>query len=151
LQSANQGSPHTWRVDDFSHTFFTTTLAEEDASGRCMSEHVAANWLAPVHTRKECTGSWVRLDLVDDQDSDVELFGHLSELAEMLAELTLALVQLAATMVVIAEVRHDAVDDEETELSRSERLSQTAQLLVLVLAVLRAGIEDILVGSFGVD
>ena len=116
-----------------------------------MSEHVAANWLAPVHTRKECTGSWVRLDLVDDQDSDVELFGHLSELAEMLAELTLALVQLAATMVVIAEVRHDAVDDEETELSRSERLGQTAQVFVLVLTVLRAGVKDVLVGGFGVN
>jgi hypothetical protein len=54
-------------------------------------------------------------------------------------------------VVVIAEVCHDAVDDEETELSRSERLGQTAELIVLVLAVLGAGIEDVLVGSFGVD
>ena len=104
MQSANQGSPHTWRVDDFSHTFFTTTLAEEDASGRCMSEHVAANWLAPVHTRKECTGSWVRLDLVDDKDSDVELFGNLSEIEEMMAQLEMAFVQIAENMVVIEEV-----------------------------------------------
>ena len=116
-----------------------------------MSEHVAANWLAPVHTRKECTGSWVRLDLVDDQDSDVELFGHLSELAEMLAELTLALVQLAATMVVIAEVRHDAVDDEKTILSRRERLGQTTELLVLVFAVLCTDVEDVLIGGLWVN
>jgi hypothetical protein len=112
---------------------------------------MAADRLAPIYTRKECTGSWVGLDLVDDEDSDVELFGHLSKLAEMLTQFALALVQLAATVVVIAEVCHDAVDDEETELSRSERLGQTAELIVLVLAVLGAGIEDVLVGSFGVD
>ena len=116
-----------------------------------MSEHVAANWLAPVHTRKECTGSWVRLDLVDDQDSDVELFRHLCELAEVLAELSLALVQLASAMVIVAEVCHDAVNYEEAELSRSERLCQTAQVFVLVLTVLRAGVKDVLVGGFGVN
>jgi hypothetical protein len=112
---------------------------------------MAADRLAPIYTRKECTGSWVGLDLVDDEDSDVELFGHLSKLAEMLTQFALALVQLAATVVVIAEVCHDAVDDEETELSRSERLGQTAQVFVLVLAVLRAGVKDVLVGGFGVN
>jgi hypothetical protein len=77
----SQRSPHTWRVDDFGHAFFAATLAEEDTGGRCVSKHMAADRLAPVYTRKECTGSWVRLDLVDDEDSDVELFGHLGELA----------------------------------------------------------------------
>jgi len=112
---------------------------------------MAADWFTPIYTRKDCTGSRIRLDLVDDKNGDVELFRHLSELAEMLVQFALAFVQLASTMVVVAEVCHDAVDDEETVLSRGERLSQTAKLVVLVLAVLRTGIENVLVGSFRVD
>jgi hypothetical protein len=141
----------TWGIDDFGHTFFTATLAKEDAGGRCMGKHVATDRFASICTSEERTGARIRLDLVDDDDGDVEFFRHLSELAEMLAELALALVQLASAMVVVAEVCHDAVDDEKAELSRSERLGQTAQVFVLVLAVLRAGVKDVLVGGFGVN
>jgi len=116
-----------------------------------MCKHVATDRFAPVRTSEERTGSRIRLDLVDDDDSDVELFRHLCELAEVLAELSLALVQLASAMVIVAEVCHDAVNYEEAELSRSERLCQTAQVFVLVLTVLRAGVKDVLVGGFGVN
>ena len=145
------GLPSTWRIDDLGHTFFATALAKKDTGGRRVREHMAANRFAPVHACEKCTGSRVRLDLVDDEDGDVEFFGHLGELAEMLVQFALALVQLASAMVVVAEVRHDAVDDEETECSRSERLGKTAQHLVLVFAVLRAGVEDVLVGGLWVD
>jgi len=116
-----------------------------------VGKHVAADWFATICACEQRTGSRIRLDLVDDDDRDVEFFRHLGEFAEMLAKFALALVQLASAMIVVAEVCHDAVDDEQAELSRSERLGQTAQLLVLVLTVFGAGIEDVLVGSFGVN
>jgi hypothetical protein len=141
----------TWRIDDLGHTFFTAALAKEDASGRCVGKHVATDRFASICTSEERTGPRIRLDLVDDNDGDVELLRHLGKFSEMLTQLALALVQLASAMVVVAEVRHDAVDDEETECSRSERLGKTAQHLVLVFAVLRAGVEDVLVGGLWVD
>jgi hypothetical protein len=141
----------TRRIDDLGHTFFTAALAKEDASGRCVGKNVATDRLASICTSEERTGARIRLDLVDDNDGDVELLRHLGKFSEMLTQLALALVQLASAMVVVAEVRHDAVDDEETECSRSERLGKTAQHLVLVFAVLRAGVEDVLVGGLWVD
>lgn len=83
--------------------------------------------------------------LIDDKDRDVELFRHLAQFAEMLAKLALSLVQFSATVEVIAEMRHDAVDDQETVLARGKWLGKTAQLLVLILAVLGTDIEDVLV------
>lgn len=112
---------------------------------------MSANGFTTVRTSEQGTCAGVRLDLVDDQHCDVELLCHLTELAEMLAQLALTLVQLTTAMIVVAEVCHDAVDDEETVLSRSERLSQATQLFVLVLAILRAHVENVFVGSFMVN
>lgn len=77
---------------------------------------MSTNRLASVGTGKQGAGTRIRLDLIDDQDSDVELFGHLAEFTEVLAEFSLTFVQLAAAVEVVAEVRHDAVDDEKAVL-----------------------------------
>lgn len=141
----------TWRVDDLCDSFLASAFAEQDTSGRGMSKHVTADGFASVGTCEESAGARVGLNLVDDQDSDVELLCHLAELAEVLTQLALAFIQLSATMVVVAEVCHDAVDDEKTVLPGREWLSQTTELIVLVFAVLSADVEDILVGSLVVD
>lgn len=116
-----------------------------------MSEYVTANRLAAIGACKEGAGTRIGLDLVDDQDRNVELLGHLTEFAEMLAELALTFIQLAAAMEVVAEVCHDAVDDEKTVLPSCERLSQATELIVLVFAVLRANVEDVLVGGLRIN
>ena len=82
-----------------------------------MSKHVAADGFASVGTREQSAGTRIGLNLIDDQDSDVELLCHLAELAEVLAQLALAFVQFSTAMVVVAEVCHDAVDDEKAVLS----------------------------------
>lgn len=69
----------------------------------------------------------------------------------MLTQLALSFIQLAAAMEVVAEVCHDAVDDEKTVLSSCEGLSQATELIVLVFAVLRANVEDVLVGGLRVN
>lgn len=116
-----------------------------------MSEHVTTDGLASVGTREESAGTRVGLNLIDDQDSDVELLCHLAELAEVLAQLALAFIQLSTAMVVVAEVCHDAVNDEKTVLPGREWLSQTTELIVLVFAVLRSDVEDVLVGGLVVN
>lgn len=83
-----------------------------------MGKNVTTDRFASVGACEQSAGSRVRLHLVDDQDRDVELFSHLTELAQMLAKLALALVQLSTAMVVVSEVSHDAVDDEESVLAR---------------------------------
>ena len=116
-----------------------------------MSKYVTTDGFASVGTCKESTGTWVGLNLIDDQDSDVELLCHLAEFAEVLAQLALTLIQLSAAVVVVSEVCHDAVDDEKTVLSGREWLGQTTELIVLVFAVLRTDVEDVLVGGLMVD
>ena len=81
-----------------------------------MSKYVTTDGFASIGTCKESTGTWVGLNLIDDQDSDVELLSHLAQLAEVLAQFALTFIQLSTTMVVVAEVCHDAVDDEKTVL-----------------------------------
>ena len=112
-----------------------------------MGQYVTTNGFAPVGTCKKGTGAWVGLNLVDDQDSDVELLGHLAELAKMLTQLSLTFVQLSTAMVVVAEVCHNAVDDKKTILPRCERLGQATELIVLVFTVLRADVENVLIGG----
>ena len=62
-----------------------------------------------------CGGTWVCHALVDDDDGDVELFGQADQVAQMLAELLLALRQLAAAGELDAEEGDDGVDDEDAE------------------------------------
>jgi hypothetical protein len=131
---------HTWRVNHLRDTFFATTFAEQDTSGRCMSEYVTTDGLTSIGTCEQSAGAGIRLDLVDDQDSNVEFLRHLTELAEVLAQLSLTFVQFSTAMEVVAEVCHDAVDDEKTILPARERLSQATELLVLVFTVLRTNI-----------
>ena len=50
-----------------------------------MSNNVTTYWLTSVSSGEECRGSWVRLDLVGDEDGDVELFGHTLQTSEVLA------------------------------------------------------------------
>ena len=116
-----------------------------------MSEYVTTDGLASVGTCKESAGTRVGLNLIDDQDSDVELLSHLAELAEVLAQLALTFVQLSTAMVVVAEVCHDAVDDEKTILPGREWLSQTTELIVLVFAVLCTDVEDVLIGGLVIN
>ena len=141
----------TWRVDDLCDPFLAPAFAEQDASGRGMSKHVAADGFASVGTCEQSAGTRIGLNLVDDQDSDVELLCHLAELSEMLTQLALAFIQLSTAMVVVAEVCHDAVDDEKTVLPGREWLGQTTELIVLVFAVLRSDVEDVLVGSLVIN
>jgi hypothetical protein len=116
-----------------------------------MSEYVTANRLASIGACEQRAGAGIRLDLVDDQDRDVEFLRHLAEFAEVLTQLALTFVQLSTAMEVVAKVRHDAVDDEKTILPGCEWLSQATELLVLVFAVLRANIKDVLVGGLRVN
>lgn len=116
-----------------------------------MSEDVTADGFASVSACEKSTGTWVGLNLIDDEDSDVEFFCHLAELAEMLTQLALAFIQLSTAMVVVAEVCHDAVNDEKTVLPRREWLGQTTELIVLVFAILGADVKDVLVGGLVVN
>jgi hypothetical protein len=116
-----------------------------------MSEYVTTNWLASIGACEQSAGAGIRLDLVDDQDRNVEFFRHLAELAEVLAQLSLTFVQFSTAMEVVAEVCHDAVDDEKTILPACERLSQATELLVLVFAVLRTNIQNVLVGGLRIN
>ena len=116
-----------------------------------MSKYVTTDGFASIGACEQSTCARVGLNLIDDQDSDVELLSHLAELAEVLAQLALTLVQLSTAMVVVAEVCHDAVDDEKTILPGREWLSQTTELIVLVFAVLRTDVEDVLVGGLVVN
>jgi hypothetical protein len=106
----------TWRVDHLRDTFFASTFAKQDAGGRCMSQYVTTNGLASIGACEQSAGAGIRLDLVDDQDRNVEFLRHLTEFAQMLAELALTFIQFSTAMEVIAEVCHDAVDDEKTIL-----------------------------------
>lgn len=112
---------------------------------------MTTNWLASIGACEESAGAGVGLDLVDDQDGDVELLRHLTELAEMLAKLALTFIQLAAAMEIVAEVGHDAVDDEKTVLPSREGLGQTTELIMLVFAVLCTNVEDVLVGGLRIN
>lgn len=116
-----------------------------------MGKNVATNGFTAIGTCEKSTGTRVGLYLVDDQDSNVELLSHLTEFSEMLTQLALTFIQLATAMEVVAEVCHDAVDDEKTILPRGERLRQTTELLVLIFAVLCTDVEDVLVRGLWVN
>lgn len=141
----------TWRIDNLRDSFLAAAFAEQDASGRGMSKYVTTDGFASIGACEQSTCARVGLNLIDDQDSDVELFCHLAELAEVLAQFALAFIQLSTAMVVVAEVCHDAVDDEKTVLAGRERLGQTAELIVLVFAVLRTDVENVLIGGLVVN
>lgn len=141
----------TWRIDDLCNSFLTAAFAEQDASGRGMSKHVTTDGFTSVGACKESTGTRVGLNLIDDQDSDVELLGHLAELAEMLAKLALALIQLSTAVIVVAKVCHDAVDNKKTVLPARKRLGKTTELIMLIFAVLRTNVKNVFVGSLVVD
>jgi hypothetical protein len=60
-----------WREDErtrgvlnLGHPLLTTTLAQQDSSGRGMRKNVSADWLSSVRTSKKCTCSGIALDLI---------------------------------------------------------------------------------------
>lgn len=116
-----------------------------------MRKYVPTDRFAAICAREQRAGTRIRLDLIDDQDRQVELLSHLGKLAEVMSELLLALVELTTTVVVDAEVGHDAVDDEEAVLSSSKGLGEIAELVMLVFAILCADVEDVLVRRCWVD
>jgi hypothetical protein len=116
-----------------------------------MSEYVTTDGLASIGTCEQSAGAGIRLHLVDDQDSNVEFLRHLAKLAKVLAQLSLAFVQFSTAMEVVAEVCHDAVDNEKTILPARERLSQATKLLVLVFTVLRPHVQNVLVSGFRIN
>ena len=129
--------PLTWRILDLRNSLFTTSLAEQYARGRSVSEDVTTDWLAAICSLEECTGARITLDLVGHEHSDVELwtesaraslgrfrttFSDVRELRKELVELLLTLVELTTASVVDAEECHDAVDDEQAVLITDEEL-----------------------------
>jgi hypothetical protein len=87
-----------------------------------MRKNMPSNGLSSIGTSKQRTRTRIRLDLVDEQSGQIELLRHLSNLAQMLIESLLAIVELTTANVVRPEIRHDAVDDEEAELAGREVL-----------------------------
>ena len=74
-------------------------------------------------------------DLVRHDDGDLEGLGELLELAEVRVQRLLALRELAAARELRAEVRHDAVDDDEAVLALA-RLRELARGVLEALALL---------------
>lgn len=54
----------TWRIDYFSDTLLTTSLAKKDSGGRSMRQDVATDGLATIDTCEESACSWIGLYLV---------------------------------------------------------------------------------------
>ena len=71
--------------------------------------------------------------------------------AQELVQLLLPIRQLPTPAVIDAEEGHDAVDDQEAVFVCRKRLIEDVEEFELVLAVLRARVEDVFAGAFGVD
>ena len=84
-------------------------------------------------------------DLVRQEHGDIELGRDLDELADVLAELLLALGELAAAAELDAEEAHDGVDDEQLDglLGVRDLGRHGRQHLVLLLVVLAARDEHV--------
>ena len=116
-----------------------------------MRNDVPADGFASVSASKQSTGSWIRLNLVGDEDGDVELLGHALKTSKMDSELGLTVLELSAANVVDTEESSDRIDDEETVLARGEVLVELIEELMLQLAVLGTSDGNVLHRSLSVD
>ena len=126
--------------------------ADERRSGAGVDHHGAAAGLDLGPAERELVRHGH--DLVRHDDGDLEGLGELLELAEVRVERLLALGELAAARELRAEVRHDAVDDDEPVLALA-RLRELArgvlEALALLLEVRGAGARDVVEALVRVD
>ena len=126
--------------------------ADERRSGAGVDHHGAAAGLDLGPAERELVRHGH--DLVRHDDGDLEGLGELLELAEVRVQRLLALRELAAARELRAEVRHDAVDDDEAVLALA-RLRELArgvlEALALLLEVGRARGGDVVQALVGVD
>lgn len=129
-----------------------STRADERRSGAGVDHHGAAAGLDLGPAERELVRHGH--DLVRHDDGDLEGLGELLELAEVRVERLLALRELAAARELRAEVRHDAVDDDEAVLALA-RLRELArgvlEALALLLEVRGARRGDVVQALVGVD
>lgn len=124
-------------------------LAEREAGGRRVGKNVAADGLLRV-SDEHGGATGVRDDLVGDVDGDAELLSELDELVHHLAELLLALGQLAAPGEVGVEERGDRVDDDERVRLLGHLGGDARDQVGLVLVREGARDEDVVERNLGV-
>lgn len=100
------------RVIYLADTLLTLTFSQEQPRGACMRHYVATYGLLRVNGVSHAT-TWVRRNLVCDEDRHVELLRDLLQSAHHSVQDLLALCKLTATAVVDPKRRHDAVNDEQ--------------------------------------
>ena len=126
--------------------------ADERRSGAGVDHHGAAAGLDLGPAERELVRHGH--DLVRHDDGDLEGLGELLELAEVRVQRLLALRELAAARELRAEVRHDAVDDDEAVLALA-RLRELArgvlEALALLLEVRGAGARNVVEALVRVD
>ena len=110
-----------------------STRDDERRSGAGVDHHGAAAGLDLGPAERELVRHGH--DLVRHDDGDLEGLGELLELAEVRVQRLLALRELAAARELRAEVRHDAVDDDEAVLALA-RLRELARGVLEALALL---------------
>jgi hypothetical protein len=112
---------------------------------------MSTNGLPAIRTSEQCAGTRVALDLVGHEDDEIELLSQGCQTAKMAAELRLAICEFATALIVGPEQGADGVHDEQAEATSRELLRELGEQVMLVLAVLGTGLDDVLVGNLWVD
>lgn len=112
---------------------------------------MTTNRLPTIGTSEECARSRIALNLVGHEDSNVELLSDVVESGQELSKLLLSLRKLSSSSVVNSEACHDAVDDQESEVTRHELLRQFFEKIQLMFAIIATSVRDVLERRLGVE
>lgn len=123
-------------------------LAHAETGGRGVGDDVAADGLGRVLGEAHAVG--VGDDLVGNEDGDAKLLGEAGELTQKLGHLHLPLGQFAASGIVGPEEGRGGIDDDEGVAVLAEDGGGDLEEFHLMLAVVRAGVRDVLQRGDGV-
>lgn len=99
------------RIKDLTHPLLPLPLPKVQPRRRRMRQHMPPNRFLRIRMCHRITR--ISHHLIRHEDGNIELLSELHDAGENLAEDLLALGELAAAGVVVAEAGHDGVDDEE--------------------------------------
>ena len=136
-------------VVDLDDALLALTLAEVEARLGGVGDDVPADGLLVVAREEGRVG--VGDDLVGDDDGGAVFLGQTLEGTEELAELLLAISELAAAGEVGAEERGGGVDDDDSKSVLSHHCGRLGEKLLLMFAVVGAGAGDVVEDVVGVE
>ena len=135
-------------LENCADTILPTALAHAKTGGRGVGNNITPDGLGRVLGKAHPVG--VGHDLVGNQNGHTKLLGQAGELTQKLGHLHLTFRQFATSGVVGTEEGRGGIDDDEGVTVLAEDGGGDLQKFHLMLAVVGAGVGDVLEGGDGV-